>query len=565
MPGTYLFLVAISIPIFILGIAFFSERKKADKAAQSLNKFQKDNQNLQSIIKEAQESPVPGKTLENVIDSLCHNLSKTYPHSVLASIILKDEKMIFNASVKEPVNRAFIDHTKDNIRRLLTNTEKHQVRIEENIMGLPVDDLSTSAILSSFDLKFTIKNEVKAVINLSSSVPNLYTPEDARVLNSISDILSSFLNKIESLIRIEKDKAVSMIDSFSEGIIMIDKNKNLVAINDAAIHFLNIRSEVPSFSDVLLSLPNIYNFEDKINTCIGLNQQIIEEDVPMIDKSFRITMTPVLELDTQEKNVIGVSFLLKDTTLEKSLKHMKEDFTNIMVHELRSPITAIKASSEFLQSRGDFTESEKKQLMNMISESSKKMLDKIALILDSAKMDAGLFSIKKTPSDLKKLISDRIEVFAPVATEKAINLKTDIDPSIPNFPFDPVRIDEVVNNLLSNSLKFTPSRGTIQLKAVQADGMIKVSVTDNGEGIAKDKQSLLFSKYQQAPADGQHQGTGLGLYVVKGVVKAHGGNVTLDSIEGKGTTISFSLPINSMSSNLTTLPSAPKPTNPMAN
>ena len=571
MSGPYLLSILLSIPLLVLTIAFVLGKKKTKKIASELQTVQKNSQNIQTLIKNAENSPQPGRTLENVIDSLVSNLQNSYPYSSLSSVVIKGGKIVFKTTVKESVNRAFVQHIRDSMAQSLYKPENVQYEIEESIIGAPVDDLSTSSIMSSFDIKFTAKDKLVAVINLSSTTPNLYSASDAQTLNSVSEIVSVFLAKTESLLDIEKSKTLSMIDSFSEGIFMVDDKLELTAINNAALNFLNIHKDIPNISDVFSSLPNTYDFKDKINTCIGLNKQITEEDVPIIDKIFRVILTPVLEIDSFNKNmpaqqsdIIGVSFLLQDTTLEKSLSHLKEDFTNIMVHELRSPITAIKASSEFLQSRADFTDAEKKQLMWMISESSKKMLDKIALILDSAKMEAGLFSIKKTPSDLKKLITDRVSVFMPLATEKSINLKVNIDESLPNFPFDPIRIDEVINNLLSNSLKFTPNGGKIQLDIHQAGEIVNVRVTDTGSGIAKDKQHLLFSKFQQAPTSGQNQGTGLGLYVVKGVVEAHGGTVNLDSIEGHGTTISFTLPI-SESTPAFVLPSAPKVINPLSN
>ncbi len=185
-------------------------------------------------------------------------------------------------------------------------------------------------------------------------------------------------------------------------------------------------------------------------------------------------------------------------------------------------------------------------------------------------MDAGLFAIRKTPSDIKKLITDRVAIFTQAAAEKSITLAVNLDPALPNFSFDPIRIDEVVNNLISNSLKFTPNGGTITIKALNDAANVTVSVSDTGGGIPKEKQHLLFSKYVQAPSGGEHQGTGLGLYVVKGVTEAHGGKVILESNDGKslpagrqGTTISFTLPLSDSKIAMPT--SLPTPPHPMSN
>jgi len=225
---------------------------------------------------------------------------------------------------------------------------------------------------------------------------------------------------------------------------------------------------------------------------------------------------------------------------------MKEDFTNVMVHELRSPLTAIKASSELLIAPpGPLSEEEKNKIIGMIAEQARKMLDEVALILDAAKLEAGLFTIQKIPSDLKRVIAERVQIFQAAAHEKFITVDMTIDPSIPTFSFDPIHVGQVINNLISNSLKFTSSGGTIRITAKPAIGSVVISVSDTGAGIPKDKQHLLFSKFTQL-SGAQHGsvGTGLGLYIVKGVVEAHGGTVSLESEEGRGTTITVTLPMD---------------------
>ncbi len=567
------FVLSIGILAFILS----EQIKKTFKyKSQSLAK-EKNNLYLVNTLKEIQSNTEYEKDLENVINAISKNIESNYPYSALSSIFINDNKLIFKSKVQEALSRGFIDHVRDTMIQSLNigGENKPHTTTEESITGVPLDDQINSNLMSTFNIPINIGSETRAIINLSSTINGIYkNEEDMKALSTAADLASGFLTRIHIRVSHEKGKSLSMINSFSEGIFVIDRQNELTAINSSAQNFLNIHKEKPTISDILVSLPNTYNFKDKIDQAIAQNKQIIETDLPLGAKSFKIIITPVLEMGSLEKakslprqseasaGVIGVSVLLHETTIEKSLSQVKEDFTNIMVHELRSPLTAIKASSEFLLSQAELTDIEKKELTHMISESSKKMLDEISLILDSAKMDAGLFSIRKTKSDLKKLIADRIAVFEPLAAEKTIKLSVDIDPALSTFSFDPIRIDEVVNNLLSNSLKFTPTNGTISVKAHTDAGKVSVSISDTGEGVAKDKQHLLFAKFQQAPTDGEHVGTGLGLYVVKGVIEAHSGTVDLKSEPGHGTTITFTLPLSDTQHGYTPLI---KPANPMAN
>jgi len=404
-----------------------------------------------------------------------------------------------------------------------------------------------------------MNDRVVSLINISAIKINAFTEAEMTTLYKIAAQASEALSRLGNILTVEKGKLMAMIGSLADGLFMVDVNGQLTVINNAAKDFLGIPNDNPSTIDLLSALPNNYDFSGKIQRAINHKRVIEEKEVTIDQKIFQIFITPVFNVSiTTEKKVIGVSILLHDITLEKSVAKMKEDFTNVMVHELRSPLTAIKASSELLMSPpGPLSNEEKNKIIGLIAEQSRKMLDEVALILDAAKLEAGLFTIQKIPGDLKKNIAERIQIFQAAAHEKFINLVVDVDPSIPTFNFDPIHINQVINNLISNSLKFTSSGGTVKISAKPAIGNVVVSVSDTGAGIPKEKQHLLFSKFTQlSGAEHGNAGTGLGLYIVKGVVEAHGGSVNLESEENRGTTITFSLPLeiaNKAAGELTTL------------
>jgi two-component system, OmpR family, sensor histidine kinase VicK len=539
------------LAIGLLVLALAKSSKKNKTLEKNLLAQKKNTDYIVYLLRDLEDIAGFGNDLSYVIDTIAKSLESTFPHSAISSIFKGEKKIIFKSISKEPVNTAFIYKVKDSMTEKLDLPQEKKPEFEESVTGVPLDDLNTSEIKSSADIVMTVNFRTIAVINISSTLPNLYSDEDKKTLETMSYLISGFLSRIDVLLKFEKSKSLAMIDSFSDGIFMVDVQNELIAMNDAAIKFLNITETRPVLNDALSALPNSYNFKDKIERSMQENHQIIENEIAIKGKIFKIIVTPVHEIQESIANqpprepiTIGASVLLHDITLEKSLTQMRDDFTNIMVHELRSPLTAIKASSEFLISKADLTEDEKKKLIQMTSDSSKKMLDKIALILDAAKMESGLFTIRKTESDLKKLLSDRIASFTPVAVQKSITFRANIDPGIPVFSFDAIRIDEVINNLLSNSLKFTPEHGTITLNATLSDDRIIVAVSDTGEGISKDKQGKLFTKYTQAPSESEHVGTGLGLFVVKQIVEDHGGTVSLSSDLGRGTTITFTLPLH---------------------
>jgi signal transduction histidine kinase len=190
---------------------------------------------------------------------------------------------------------------------------------------------------------------------------------------------------------------------------------------------------------------------------------------------------------------------------------------------------------------------EQKKLLTIIDEQSKSLLGQIGQVLDAAKIEAGQFSINKVTSDIGKVVEDAVEPFLPEARKKQIYLSTGIGSPLPKVEIDPLRITQALNNLISNSLKFTPVNGKIVVSVKNADDGLTIAVSDNGIGIPESDQKDLFSKYYQistTPHQLAKKGTGLGLYITKGIVEAHGGTVGVES-EGlnKGTTIYFTLPV----------------------
>lgn len=252
----------------------------------------------------------------------------------------------------------------------------------------------------------------------------------------------------------------------------------------------------------------------------------------------------------------------KKQLLDKENKHKKEliakdDVTNIIMHELRTPLTSMRdASSLLLQSFDTLDKDEKLKMIKINYEQSKKLLDQITNLLDAAKLKAGRFTVDKTPQDLKKTIVKQVEVLAFAAKEKNIDLQIDIPDSLPLIPLDPLRIGEVITNLVANSVKFTPQNGKITISANQVRSDIKphilVSVKDTGVGIPQDMQKSLFSKFSSTTnpllstqnGNSLQYGSGLGLYIAKGIIEAHDGSINIESKENEGTTISFTLPLN---------------------
>jgi signal transduction histidine kinase len=232
--------------------------------------------------------------------------------------------------------------------------------------------------------------------------------------------------------------------------------------------------------------------------------------------------------------------------LEKANK-LQADFAAMIAHDLRSPLMNITGVAEVMLDGmfGGITEEQKKWLLR-IQANSRSLVDLVSDFLDVSKLESGCVDITTQVIDLSELIEKSVENYRVLALDKRILITGAIDPSLPCVRADPRRLDQVLGNLMSNAIKFTGEEGAIEIGAMLVNPtLVHVWVRDNGEGIASNEIDLIFEKYRQAGTvkRSSHKGTGLGLVICKMIIEAHGGNIWVESQEGKGSTFWFSLPL----------------------
>lgn len=238
----------------------------------------------------------------------------------------------------------------------------------------------------------------------------------------------------------------------------------------------------------------------------------------------------------------ALKFILQSEAMEK----LKEDFGAMIVHDLRSPLNTMMSSVSMMGEGlvGAFNEEQKKWLAR-IQESGQKMMSLINDFLDLSKLEAGKIELVKEEVDLKQLIQNSLDTYAVLAQDKKISLANRVDSALPAVIADPRRLDQVLTNLLSNSVKFTGEKGTIEVGASRDGQETRVWVKDSGVGIPSQEIGLVFERYRQTTSGktSKHKGTGLGLMICKMIVEAHGGKIWVESEINKGTTFFFSLPL----------------------
>lgn len=249
------------------------------------------------------------------------------------------------------------------------------------------------------------------------------------------------------------------------------------------------------------------------------------------------------------------SYLKKRIAVESELTHQtrylreinteKEEFSAMITHELKTPLIPISGYAElFLDGSLGPINDDQKEKMRVIYESSLRLMTLIQDILDARKLELGRLKLDLRDESIKLIVQRCIDIFKPITTQKNIALVDHTEQAIARC--DPDRILQVLNNIISNAIKFVPIvGGAISINSRTENGVIVLSITDNGPGIPKEKQQDLFKRFYQVDKTLTRKsgGTGLGLAISRGIIETHGGKIWVDSEEGHGTTVNFTIPI----------------------
>jgi signal transduction histidine kinase len=226
------------------------------------------------------------------------------------------------------------------------------------------------------------------------------------------------------------------------------------------------------------------------------------------------------------------------------LDQMKQDFVSNVTHELRSPMTSIRGYIDLLlqESAGAITPLQKDYL-SVVKNSTVRLGRFIDNLLDVAKIEAQKLKLSPEDVNVHNLAHEMEVLFKPQLDEKKIHFRNAVPASLPRAFADKDKVAEILINLTSNAIKFTPEHGAVEIHATEGSNYIEVSVHDTGAGIPADKADKLFSKFEQVKANQglarQHKGTGLGLAIAKGIVEAHGGRIWIKSPAPTGTGSAF--------------------------
>ena len=410
-----------------------------------------------------------------------------------------------------------------------------ELSLSKSILG-PVRQLTAATTrLARGDLDATVPVSSKDEIGILAEGFN-------RMAERIRELRRSDLGKLV----VAQQTTEAAIDSLYDPVVVTDSDGRLTRINPAAERLFGTRAEIIGrpIQDVVRDPRIAQTIADVLRSRSAVASEspaaVLPWAVDGTPRAFRIRSTPMLDAD---ERLVGAVTLLEDITHLSEIGRLKSEFIASASHELRTPLTSVQMGIHLLLEEPAGALTDRQQEILQICREDINRLDRLMrALLDLSKIESGeaapVRAVVRTPS----LVRDAVEGLRLQVESRGIRLEVDAPPDLPPVSVDRGQIERVIANLITNATRATPAGGSISVSAIRRGDHVAISIADTGAGIPRDYLATIFEPFVQVPG-GSSGGAGLGLAISRRIVEAHGGQLSVQSEPGKGSTFTFTVPV----------------------
>jgi two-component system, NtrC family, sensor histidine kinase KinB len=357
--------------------------------------------------------------------------------------------------------------------------------------------------------------------------------ELANAFNEMAERLEYFENSNLNKLIFEKTRAEAVINSLKDASIGIDKNNAILFANEQALQLLGLRPE-----------ETIGKSTEEVSKRNDLFKFLIENESKnpfkvVIDSKENYYVKETIEVPQGEAN--NKVIVLKNITSFKELDVAKTDFIATISHELKTPLASSDFSLKLLEDNR-IGKGEQKELIQQLKNDNQRMLRILSELLNMSQVEAGKIQLDIQPVSPYKIVDNSLNTVASGAKEKELHLESKIEENLPNIKADPDKLSWVLNNFLTNAVKYAPPESVIGINVKSTGNQISFAVTDGGQGIDEIYLNRIFERYFQVPGRLDKKGSGIGLAICKEFIDAMGGKIWVKSAVGEGSTFGFDIP-----------------------
>ena len=423
--------------------------------------------------------------------------------------------------------------------------DRDQVAYLQEFMQSSLSQLKKSSITRKIDMSKDIEEYIKKLEVLTKQNTEL-----AKSKEELSQLVVE-LEKQQKLLQLEQAKTTAIINAIPNGLLASSRDGNIFLVNEETEKLLGLNSDrlLGRFINQVLPLSenNTTNSDSNISLSKviqgGRITRVFTYESPIDNQKITIenTTNPI----KVDNDIVGIVDIIRDKTQEQETERAQKEFVAIASHQFRTPITSIKWNAELLLSAENL-DKDLKDAADDIYKENNRMEKLVNALLNLSRIDLGAIKFVTKEINIIEYIDTLLKTLNSEIIKKNLTIQKEISINTPIIN-DPIYIDIIIGNIVSNAVKYTPSNGNISIKAyvITQNNIIHIEISDNGLGIPTSQQSQIFGRLFRADnaKNSQPDGNGLGLYVVKKMVEAMSGNVWFQSEENKGTTFFIDLPL----------------------
>ena len=346
----------------------------------------------------------------------------------------------------------------------------------------------------------------------------------------------------------EESKIHAIVNSMADGIIVTNKEHQLVLWNPAAVKMLNLDKKLEAGKDIGEAI-QVSTLIDLINKALSPDSSqytAISEEIELVNPDKRILMANVSVIRDKDGQDLGVVSTFRDITGLKELDQLKSQFVSMVTHELRAPLSAVEGYlSAYLSGAAGNDPQMNRQMLERAKARTHSLLDLVNDLLQFSRLESKKVERKKELLDLTDILINTVELLRNQGEANEIAFLLDLPEKLPLVEADRSEMEQLFTNLISNAIKYNVKKGKVAISAGPINHYLSIKIEDTGVGIDKEHLSSVFDEFYRicGPETRYITGTGLGLSIVKRIVESHFGFIEVDSKAGKGTAFTVKLPI----------------------
>lgn len=396
------------------------------------------------------------------------------------------------------------------------------------------------ALLLSQTITGQLNKIIEASKNFNSSTPGIFADiksrdETGRLARTLYLMSLDIEDRISSIMR-SRDDLAAIISRMSDGIIVVNKDKKIIRINNAASKMLNI-GETETIGQTFIEVFLDYEINNMMQNCLNNREKQTGMIITSPDRqTLGVVITPI-------PSDQGCLILLQDLTDIQRFERERRDFLTNISHELRTPLSSIKAIAETLKDGAITDKKVADNFLDKIDIEVDRLYQMVLELGELSRIESSTGKLNKGSFDVTLLLKHVANRLQAQIERAELKLKLHPEKGLIAYDADKDRIEQVMINLVHNAIKFTPSGGTISISSKKEHDSIRFSVADTGVGITGQELTRVFERFYKADKARTGSGTGLGLSIARQIVEAHGGRIWVESNLGKGSTFYFTLPL----------------------